>query len=154
MEIKVDRRYKKPTYTISNVFIDGEWFCNFMEDRDRGLTSDMSLAQIRSIKVAGETAIPSGRYAVTLKVKSPKYAAMKTYASFCGGYMPRLLDVTGFDGILIHPGNYATDTQGCLLPGLNKRKGAVLDSVATFKRMYERLKAASDRNEKIYITIS
>ena len=47
MKIVIDRKYKKPTYTISNLTIDGKWFCNVLEDADRGLDSSMSIAKIK-----------------------------------------------------------------------------------------------------------
>ena len=42
MEIVVDRKFKKPTYTISNLTINGKWFCNVIEDTDRDLDNTMS----------------------------------------------------------------------------------------------------------------
>ena len=50
MEIVVDRKFKKPTYTISNLTINGKWFCNVIEDTDRDLDNTMSPSYIRKIK--------------------------------------------------------------------------------------------------------
>lgn len=50
MELVVDRKWKKQSYTISNLTIDGKWFCNVLEDTDRGLDSSMSIAKIRELK--------------------------------------------------------------------------------------------------------
>ena len=66
LEILVDRKWKKSTYTIGRMYLDGEFFCNTLEDRDRGLTSEMSLIEINGRKVMHETAIPSGTYEVSL----------------------------------------------------------------------------------------
>lgn len=58
MELVVDRKWKKQSYTISNLTIDGKWFCNVLEDTDRGLDSSMSIAKIRELKKPSITAIP------------------------------------------------------------------------------------------------
>ena len=73
MKLKLVRKYKLDTYTIGKLYIDGIYFCDTLEDKDRGLTSDMSLSEIQSIKIKGNTCIPYGQYQVTLKVnvKSP-----------------------------------------------------------------------------------
>lgn len=103
-------------------------------------------------KVYAATAIPYGTYDITLKVQSPKYKDRAQY-KFCDGYLPRLLNVPEFDGILIHIGNTAEDSAGCILVGENKEVGKVLNSTATFRRVYDMLKTASDRGEPIQIEI-
>ena len=149
MELKLIRKYKKEKYTIGKLYVDGQYFCDTMEDKDRGMRQGDAYATNKRKKIAGETAIPTGRYQVTLGVQSPKYKTRPAYA-FCNGYVPRLLNVPCFEGILIHIGNYARDTEGCILVGRNTVKGAVMESTATFRRLYERLKAAK---ELIFITI-
>ena len=159
MELKIDRKYKKDKYTISNLTIDGKWICNVIEDRDRGLHQGMSLAQIRSIKIKSETAIPSGRYLVTMKIVSPKFYQKTYYKHFCMGKLPRLLNVPGFDGILIHSGNTVTDratagmSAGCLLPGLNTVKGQLTQTRECFEKVYKILLEADKRGEPIWITV-
>lgn len=152
MELTLVRKYPKDTYTIGQLFIDGKLFCNTCEDKDRGLYQGMSEEEIKKIKVYAETAIPYGRYRVTMKVQSPKFSTYKKY-EFCKGYLPRLLDVPAFDGILIHIGNSAKDSAGCILVGENTVKGKVMNSTNTFKRLYAILKEADDKGEKIYINI-
>ena len=153
MKILVDRKWKKDTYTIGNLYINGKLFCNTLEDRDRGLKDTDALSKIKSKKVYGETAIPTGTYRVTLNVVSPKYAAVQWYSDLCGGKMPRLLNVPGFDGILIHPGNTALDTNGCILVGKNTVKGKVMQSKETFASLYKQMKAAASKGEVIELTI-
>ena len=140
MEIVVKRKFRAEEYTIGDLFIDGEWFCNTLEDKDRGLTSDMSLQKISTIKVKGKTCIPTGTYKITLNVVSPGYGGKKPYKTVCGGKIPRILDVPGFDGVLIHIGNFAKDTEGCLLLGFNTVKGAVTKSTETWTQFYEKIK--------------
>ncbi len=155
MQLLVDRKWRKESYTISNLLVDGVWFSNVIEDKDRGLTKTMPLSVIKARKVKGETAIPSGTYAITMRVKSPKFSAWnykKSYG-FCDGYVPRLLGVPGFDGILIHIGNTAANSEGCLCVGVNDRKGMVTKSTETFRKLWYKLKEADDRGESISITI-
>lgn len=153
MKLRLERRWKKATYVIGVLFIDGIRYCETLEDADRGLKQTDALSYIKSRKVAGETAIPSGTYGVAMNVTSPKYAAVAWYRNFCRGKMPRLLNVPGFDGILIHPGSDALSTRGCLLVGKNTKVGKLTDSKATFQQIYKLMKAAADKGEEITIEI-
>lgn len=150
MKILVDRKYKMKTYTISNVYVDGVKICDAIEDTDRGLTQDMSISSIQSHKIYGQTAIPSGTYKVTLNVISPKYSKVPFYIQVCKGKVPRLLDVPGYDGVLIHTGNTEKDSLGCIIIGYNTQKGMVTQSREAFKKLYSILSQAKD---DIFITI-
>lgn len=149
MELKLKRIARRSGYTIGHLYIDGEYFCDTLEDKDRGLRQDYSVEVNRKLKKAGETAIPTGRYQVTLSVKSPRFSQKEAYR-FCNGYLPRLINVPAFDGVLIHIGNTAKDSAGCILVGYNRAVGKVLDSAATFHRLYERLEKAKGN---IWITV-
>ena len=151
MEMELKRIARRDTYTIGRLYIDGEYFCDTIEDKDRGLRQDLPLSVNKARKRAGETAIPTGRYQVTLGVKSPKFGTRKEYA-FCNGYLPRLLNVPAFDGVLIHIGNTARDSAGCILVGRNTQVGKVLKSTVTFWELYSRLQDA--KGERIFITIT
>ena len=153
MELIVDRKWKRQSYTISNLTIGGKWFCNVLEDADRGLDSSMSTAKILELKKPSITAIPRGTYEVTLDVYSPKFGSKSFYKEVCNGKLPRLLNVKGFEGILIHAGNTDKDTAGCLLVGVNKVKGQVINSRETFRELYKLLKDRHDKGEKITIKI-
>ena len=153
MQLKIDRKWKKATYTVGILYVDGVRFCETLEDKDRGLFQGDTLSQIKSIKVYGETAIPVGQYTVAMNILSPKYSAVQWYKDLCGGKMPRLLDVPGFDGIIIHPGNNPLQTYGCVLVGRNTKVGELTESKATFKALYKKLRKAHERGEKITITI-
>ena len=149
MELEIKRIARRETYTVGRLYIDGKYFCDTLEDKDRGLRQDMPTAVIRATKRKGITAIPTGRYRVTLAVQSPKFSKRAIY-QFCNGYLPRLINVPGYDGVLIHIGNTARDTEGCLLVGRNTQVGKVLDSRKTFIELYDRLLGAKD---DIYIKI-
>lgn len=142
------RYHRAPAYTLGILSHDGRYLCHTLEDPDRGLSQDMTEAEIANIKVKGKTAIPTGTYTVTLDVISPKFANKPAY-EFCGGKVPRLIGVKGFDGILIHIGNTAQDTAGCILVG-DEGDGCVVNSTATFRRLYAEL---SDLPQPLSLTI-
>lgn len=151
MKVLLKRIAKKEKYTIGRLYVDGEYFCDTIEDKDRGLTDKMTVEEIKKKKVYSETAIPIGTYEVTLNVVSQKFGKKVFYYNNANnGKLPRLLNVKGFDGVLIHAGNTAEDSMGCILVGKNKAVGKVLESQATFTKLYKRLQSSKD---KIYITI-
>ncbi|MCC8145634.1 MAG: DUF5675 family protein [Bacteroidales bacterium] len=117
MKLTLKRIARKPGYTIGKLFVDGRYFCDTLEDEDRGLDQNMSLEEIRSIKVMHKTAIPTGTYKVIVNMSPSKRRLL-----------PRLQNVPGFSGILIHRGNTADDSSGCILVGENKAVGKVLNS--------------------------
>lgn len=153
MELIVERKYKKQSYTIGNLYIDGVFFSNTLEDADRGLDDSMSVDRILELKKPAITAIPRGTYEITLDVVSPKYSKVQFYKDVCNGKVPRLKNVKGFDGVLIHAGNTDKDSAGCLLVGVNKIKGQVLNSRETFKALYKLLQDRKSKGEKIVIKI-
>ena len=116
------------------MYIDGQYICDTLEDADRGLNQNMSLKEINNKKVYGETAVPTGTYKVDMNTVSPKFKS-RIWAKPYGGKLPRLVLVPGYDGVLIHPGNKAEDTLGCILVGENKAVGQVLNSQVTFKKI-------------------
>ena len=134
MRLTLIRIANRPTYCIGKLYIDGVYFCDTIEDTDRGLKDEMSLEEILSKKVKGETAIPSGIYQVTITY-SPKYKKN----------MPLINNVKGYSGIRIHSGNTSKDTEGCLIVGKNKEVGKVLDSRVTYNALYKRLVQTKDR---------
>lgn len=143
MKLLLKRIALRDTYTIGKLYIDNHYFCDTLEDKVRDLNKDGDLNDAGEGKVAGHTAIPYGTYKVTMDVQSPKFSKRASYA-WCKGYLPRLLNVPHFDGIMIHSGNDATHTAGCILVGENRVKGQVLNSMNTLKRLYDILKGADD----------
>jgi hypothetical protein len=143
MKLLLKRIALRDTYTIGKLYVDNHYFCDTLEDKVRDLNKDGDLNDVGEGKVAGQTAIPYGTYKVTMDVQSPKFSQRAAYA-WCKGYLPRLLNVPHFDGIMIHSGNDATHTAGCILVGENRVKGQVLNSMNTLKRLYDILKGADD----------
>lgn len=150
MKLLLVRKYKKAEYTIGELYIDGKFFCNTIEDKDRGLKQNMTLSEIQKTKVPNETAIPAGKYEVVLDIISPSFSKKQFYKDFCDGKLPRLLNVPGFEGILIHCGTNQDNSSGCIIVGENKIKGGLINSKETFMKLYTILKSSDD---KIEITI-
>ena len=153
MDLRLKRIAKKNGYTIGKLYINNAYFCDTLEDADRGLSSSMSNDILKYKKLAHITAIPTGRYQVTMDVISPRLSKSNFYKQYGGGRVPRLLNVPAFEGILIHCGNTAKDTDGCILVGKNSKVGMVLDSKITYSKLYPLLEAAYKRKERIFITV-
>lgn len=153
MNLRVKRIAKKSTYTIGRLYINDSYFSDTIEDKDRGLTDDMPLELIKTKKVYGETAIPTGTYEVDMNTVSPKFKD-RSWANPYGGKIPRLVNVPGFDGILVHPLNNAAESLGCIGCGKNSIKGMITDSTRTFHTLMSKfLLPAKVKGEKITITI-
>lgn len=148
MQLVLERKWKKSNYTIGNLYINGKWIANTLEDVDRNLNSSMSVEQIKAIKKPNETAIPTGTYEVTLNVVSPKFSKYPFYNSINGGRVPRLLNVKGFEGILIHvmDGPKGAElSEGCIGVGRNLIKGGLLQGKEYYKKLYDILKNNKDK---------
>jgi len=141
MKIQVKRRYFGEEYTIGTMSINGERFCDTLEDKNRDLNHNGKFDN-GEIKVNNETCIPFGTYDVIVNM-SPKFKRE----------LPRLLDVPSFDGVLIHRGNTKDDTAGCILVGENKEKGKVLNSTKYENELVARCKSALSAGETISIEI-
>ncbi len=146
MELQLKRIARRDTYTIGRLYVDGKYFCDTCEDADR-LYFDKP-------KVMHETAIPCGRYEITQDIKSPRFGEKSPYKEVCKGYVPRLLNVPKFEGVLLHVGNSAKDSSGCILVGLNRQVGKVLESRKTWTEFMQKyMLPAKKRKEQIFITI-
>ena len=144
MEIKVKRIFKGDDYTIGNMYINGGYFCNTLEDKVRNIPKE--------VKVFGKTAIPAGKYEIDMNSISPKFQN-RSWAKKYKGIVPRLKNVPYFNGVLIHPGNTAVDTDGCILIGENSIKGKVLNSQKYWFILMDKLIKANNLGEKITIEI-
>ena len=153
MVLKLYRKYKKQSYTIGNLYINNTFFSNTLEDTDRGLDDSMSSEKIKELKIPSITAIPKGTYKITLNIYSYKFGKQPFYRNLCEGKLPRLLDVKGFEGVLIHAGNTNKDTSGCILVGVNTIKGQVTNSRECFRKLYTQLKEAKDNGEELIIEV-
>lgn len=151
MKLTLKRIALRPTYTIGKLYVNGKYECDTIEDTVRDLNHNGKFDNGEK-KVAGITAIPYGTYSITMKVKSPRFSQKIQYKK-CGGYLPRLQGVPEFDGVLIHIGNTAEDSEGCILVGKNTQVGRVTDSTVTFWALYNKLLKADISGEHIEIEI-
>lgn len=144
LNLVVRRRPSVIGATAGELFVGGSWFCYTLEDEIREVPG-LPVAQW---KIPGETAIPAGSYAVTFEP-----------SRHFGREMPRLHNVAGFEGILIHAGNTTSDTEGCILVGdrlqmeATGRPTLAYGTAATFARLEMRLRAALALNQSLQIEI-
>lgn len=137
MNLTLERKYLKENYTIGKLYIDGQFFCDTLEDT------------VRTTKIYGKTAIPYGTYKINMDTVSPKFKD-RAWAKPYGGKLPRLLNVPNYEGVLIHVGNTAEDTLGCILVGRNLVKGKLVQSTDIFNKLMSKL---TNCKESISITI-
>lgn len=129
MNLILTRNTRTEQSTIGDLSIDGVFECYILEDVER------------EVKIHGKTAIPKGTYEITV-----------TFSNRFQKPLPLLLNVPGFYGIRIHPGNTAADTEGCLLPGSGKLNDKVINSRLAFGKLFTKIKAGL-KTGKVYITI-
>jgi hypothetical protein len=146
MELLLKREIRSKESTIGrfqlvNANGHNEDLCFILEDFDRGLKDSMSLDEIQAAKVYGKTAIPAGRYRIVI-----------SYSNKFQKYLPEIIGVKGYEGIRIHSGNTAADTEGCLLTGSKYGVDIVTDSRKAFNYVFALLQAVN-KTEKMYITI-
>lgn len=142
MEITIIRKYKKENYTVGTMLVNGEKFCDTLEDTDRGLRQDMSLSQIKKLKRYGVTAIPYGTYRITVYFW-PKYR--RNY--------PMVNDVPGYTGVLIHGGATHQQTLGCPLIGENRERGKLTNCEKYVRKLTTMCEEAIKKGENVTLTI-
>lgn len=141
MKLRLERKYLKENYTIGNLYINDTFFCNTLEDKNRDINKNGKFDN-GEYKVYGKTCIPYGTYSIIVSY-SPKFKRE----------LPRLINVPNFEGILIHRGNTAEDSAGCILVGENKVKGRVINSTKYELELVKLMKVAIKANEDITIKI-
>lgn len=154
MNIRIERKTRKNTYTIGKVSIDGKYFCDSLEDTDRGVSQEMPFYSTGGAngwwqngskkveKVYGKTAIPTGLYDCTIQW----WAKHKCYA-------PMLLRVGGFTGILIHNGMTADHSEGCILLGKNNVLGRLDGERIYMDALAARVLACQKTGEKVTVEV-
>jgi len=123
MKMILQRKWATQESTVGELSIDGKFECYVLED----------VVRPAGEKVPGKTAIPAGTYRVIVD-KSTRFKKL----------MPHILDVPGFEGIRIHAGNVAVDTEGCPLVGRTRGKDFVSESRLAFAAFFPKLQAAGE----------
>jgi hypothetical protein len=129
MELRLERTEHSEDSTIGKLYVNEEFECYTLEDLER------------PIKIKGKTAISVGRYEIIID-DSQRF----------GRQLPILLNVPDFEGVRIHSGNTAADTEGCILVGVIKNESSIGESKVAFEQLFNKLKPASE-TEKIFIEI-
>ena len=132
MNLELERLQLDPDVTIGSLSVDGAWQCWSLEDTVRP----------DGVKIHGETAIPRGTYSVDITM-SPRF----------GVELPLLINVRGYVGVRIHPGNSAADTEGCILVGQDRQAKSIGRSRAAFNALMALLRDAKARGEPITLEI-
>lgn len=135
MNLHLAREESRNGCTFGHLSIDGVPFCLTLEDQVRELPG----VPVATWKIYGETAIPAGRYRVTLR-HSPRF----------GRIMPHVEDVEGYTGILLHWGSYIKDTHGCPLVGRYRGDGWLGKSKVTFDDL---MSVLSDAKDEMWLTV-
>ena len=158
--LRLERTALKAKYTIGHLYVmQGDkkvYVCDTIEDTVRDVNKNGRFDPPAEVKIPKLTAIPYGRYEVSMRTKSPKFSnyCKYPYAKKYNGYMPRVLNVPHFEGILIHPGSSEKSSAGCIIVGLNKVVGRVIDSQKCWYHLMDNyLVPAKNGGRKIYITI-
>ncbi len=130
MRLRLTRKYFTDESTIGELTVDGSFECFTLEDK------------VRDQKVWGKTAIPAGTYDVAI-----------THSRRFNRELPELQNVPGYAGVRVHTGNCPADTEGCILVGKSRSKDWVSESVAAFGPLFEKMREAARRGEKITIEV-
>lgn len=132
LKLELVRKEFTDEATLGELYLEEDFFCFVLEDKVRPLGE----------KVPGETAIPEGKYQVLL-TQSPRFKRV----------LPLLIDVPGFDGIRIHPGNTADDSSGCLLVGDEIDRSTPIPTIRKSKQAFDRLFAEMQLAPQITISV-
>lgn len=130
MKITVNRIHSDREATLSTVSVDGVFVCFGLED------------EFRHRKVKGETRIPAGTYTVGVRTEGGFHNRYSSRFADIHKGMLHVLNVPNFEYILIHVGNYETNTEGCLIVGKNATTvgtPTVPASVPAYRELYNKV---------------
>ena len=132
MRMLLQRLHHATDCTIGSLSIAGSFECWTLEDPTRP----------DGVKIFGETAIPTGLYSVDI-----------TYSPRFKRPLPLLVNVKGFVGIRIHPGNDAGDTEGCILVGMDRERSRIGRSRLAFEALFAKIQLASLNHDPVELRI-
>jgi hypothetical protein len=132
--------------TIGQLLIKQEFQWWTLEDEVRAL----------GVKISGQTAIPAGRYRVVIN-RSERFSAQATRREGkpTDVFLPLLLDVPMFQGVRIHAGNKAADTDGCILAGggYDQRLNMLNNSRPAVDNIIKRIRAEGNEGRQVWISV-
>lgn len=138
MELAVTRGPNHDDSCIGDFFIDDAWWCYSLED----LVREVDGQPVVSWKVQDQTAIPRGRYQVIID-----------YSAHFAKNMLHILNVPGFEGVRIHGGNDAADTDGCILVGTRRSDDDISNCAPALAKIYGEVQDALATGDTVWITI-
>lgn len=130
MELRLVRDKLGQNFTLGGLFNNGQLLCYTVEDA------------VRDEKIYGKTAIPYGTYQIIITM-SQRFKVL----------LPLLLAVPNYEGVRIHAGNTAADTDGCILPGLFRTESSVYQSRKAMDMLQPMIQNALDAGEQVTIEI-
>jgi hypothetical protein len=130
MKLTLNRGACSAKSTPGTLMVDGVHECFTLED------------VVRDEKIAGCTAIPAGEYRVIIN-QSNRFKRL----------LPLLIDVPGFEGVRIHPGNTDADTEGCILVGDSPAHDFLGASRVAFERLFAKMQAAVAAGKEISLEV-
>lgn len=130
MDMLLQRLPSDEHRTHGDLYVDGQWQCYTLED------------VVRDVKIKGETAIPAGKYRITLE-----------HSRRFGPSTITVKDVPGFTGVRIHAGNTEGDTEGCPLVGQVRADASILKSRAALDELKPEIAAALQAGELVWLEI-
>lgn len=133
MKLTLNRSPSDAACTLGQLQVDGVFECFTCEDIVRPPGSP---------KIWGQTAIPAGTYGVIVNF-SPHFQRD----------LPLLINVPGFEGVRIHPGNTAADTSGCILVGVDRLTDSIGRSRIAFDALFPKIAQALARGELVSIEV-
>ena len=139
MKILLKRKFNKGDFTEGKLFVNGQFECYTVEDRDRHLEN-------AGIKIDGKTAIPKGTYKVTISM-STRFKK----------FLIEVLNVPQFKGVRIHSGNSSKDTEGCIIVGSvnnSDNDDWVGGSKTAYEALHNKVKKALSNNEEVWIEVA
>lgn len=151
MQLRLDRYMSNEKSTLGRLYLNNELFCYVAEDA------------FHMPKIKGKTRIPAGSYRLHLKPLGSSHFDTNYTNKFGNVFhkgMIELENVPNYVGVLIHIGNDADDTEGCLLVGLSPIEKAdehgsyrVASSTDAYKKLYPLVRDALHRHETVTIRV-
>lgn len=136
MMLRLERVAPGTACTIGKLYVENIFFSYSLEDVDRHLEQG-------GTKIPGETAIPRGSYKVTID-----------FSNRFQKQMMHVLNVPQFEGIRIHAGNTAKDTEGCILLGKVRSDNAVFNSRDAVNALFEKVRTALNAGQEVTMEVS
>ena len=139
MELLLERKIFNQNSTEGNLYVNGKWFCNTIEDRVRAKPNEWK----KELKIYGKTAIPYGKYPVLV-----------TWSNRFKRQLTGVFNVPDFEGIRIHNGSSELSSAGCIIVSYedDDTNHKLINDKAAMNDLCD-IVAHAQKTEKITLTI-